>query len=88
MERKPLHRAGTRSRLPKAPAASSTRASCTAAGGADRRRLSAPPGDYHRGVARIELVREEDLADLLRLMRGYCEFYGVSPDGLLTIRAR
>jgi GNAT superfamily N-acetyltransferase len=29
---------------------------------------------------RVELVREEDLADLLPLMRGYCDFYGVAPD--------
>ena len=30
-------------------------------------------------MAPIELVREEDLEDLLRLMRAYCDFYGVSP---------
>ena len=27
----------------------------------------------------IATVREEDLADLLPLMRGYCDFYGVAP---------
>jgi GNAT superfamily N-acetyltransferase len=32
----------------------------------------------------IDAVREEDLADLLPLMRGYCDFYGVAtPDELL-----
>mgnify|MGYP000929463690 FL=1 len=28
----------------------------------------------------ISLVREEDLEDLLPLMRGYCDFYEVAPD--------
>ena len=27
----------------------------------------------------IERVREQDLPDLLELMRGYCDFYGVAP---------
>ena len=27
----------------------------------------------------IDLVREEDLDDLLPLVRGYCDFYGVTP---------
>lgn len=27
----------------------------------------------------ISIVREDDLADLLPLMRGYCEFYGTAP---------
>jgi GNAT superfamily N-acetyltransferase len=30
-------------------------------------------------MATIDLVREEDLGDLLPLMRGYCDFYGVAP---------
>lgn len=35
----------------------------------------------------IEPVREADLADLLPLMRGYCDFYGVAPsdDALLAL---
>lgn len=35
----------------------------------------------------IARVREEDLADLLPLMRGYCDFYAVSPsdDELLAL---
>lgn len=35
----------------------------------------------------IARVREEDLPDLLPLMRGYCDFYEVAPsdDGLLTL---
>jgi GNAT superfamily N-acetyltransferase len=37
--------------------------------------------------AEISLVREEDLEDLLPLMRAYCDFYGVSPsdDALLAM---
>jgi len=27
----------------------------------------------------LQLVEESDLAELLPLMRGYCDFYGVSP---------
>jgi GNAT superfamily N-acetyltransferase len=36
---------------------------------------------------RIELVGEEDLGELLPLMRGYCDFYEVSPsdDALLAL---
>jgi GNAT superfamily N-acetyltransferase len=36
---------------------------------------------------RIELVGEADLDELLPLMRGYCDFYGVSPsdDALLAL---
>ena len=36
---------------------------------------------------RIELVGEADLDELLPLMRGYCDFYGVSPsdDALLSL---
>jgi GNAT superfamily N-acetyltransferase len=30
-------------------------------------------------TAAIETVREEDLAELLPLMRSYCDFYGVDP---------
>ena len=35
----------------------------------------------------IARVREEDLTDLLPLMRDYCEFYGVAPsdEGLLLV---
>jgi GNAT superfamily N-acetyltransferase len=35
----------------------------------------------------IALVREEDLPDLLPLMRGYCDFYEVAPsdEGLLAL---
>src|SRR5919202_1827812 len=29
---------------------------------------------------RIEPVQEADLPDLLPLVRGYCDFYGVAPD--------
>ena len=29
---------------------------------------------------RIDVVGEQDLADLLPLLRGYCDFYGVAPD--------
>ncbi len=37
----------------------------------------------------ITRVREEDLEDLLPLMRGYCDFYEVSPsDGALLALAR
>jgi GNAT superfamily N-acetyltransferase len=31
------------------------------------------------GVTAIDLVRESDLAELLPLMRGYCDFYEVAP---------
>lgn len=36
---------------------------------------------------RITVVGEDDLADLLPLMRGYCEFYGTAPgdDALLRL---
>jgi GNAT superfamily N-acetyltransferase len=39
------------------------------------------------GAADIALVREEDLADLLPLMRAYCDFYEVAPsdDALLSM---
>ena len=35
----------------------------------------------------IDRVREEDLPDLLPLMRAYCDFYGVAPsdEGLLSL---
>ena len=35
----------------------------------------------------IALVREKDLDELLRLMRGYCDFYGMTPsdEGLLAM---
>ena len=37
----------------------------------------------------IEQVREEDLGDLLPLMRGYCDFYEVTPvDGMLLDLSR
>jgi GNAT superfamily N-acetyltransferase len=38
-------------------------------------------------MALIERVREEDLGELLPLMRGYCDFYGVDPsdDELLAM---
>jgi len=40
-------------------------------------------------MAAVEEVREEDLEDLLPLMRGYCEFYGVGPsDGDLLAMSR
>jgi GNAT superfamily N-acetyltransferase len=37
--------------------------------------------------ASIDVVGEEDLDDLLPLMRGYCDFYGVAPsdDALLSL---
>ncbi len=39
--------------------------------------------------ARISLVTEDDLPELLVLMRGYCDFYEVSPgDGDLEALAR
>jgi GNAT superfamily N-acetyltransferase len=40
-----------------------------------------------RSPAAIALVREEDLEDLLPLMRAYCEFYDVGPsdDALLAL---
>jgi ribosomal protein S18 acetylase RimI-like enzyme len=39
------------------------------------------------GAHSIELVTESDLADLLPLVRGYCDFYGVAPSdqGLLEL---
>jgi GNAT superfamily N-acetyltransferase len=39
-----------------------------------------------RGVS-IELVTEDDLPELLPLMRGYCDFYGAAPsdDALLAL---
>ena len=38
-------------------------------------------------MATIKLVRDGDLDDLLPLMRGYCDFYGVAPSdaGLLRL---
>ncbi|NLT05923.1 MAG: GNAT family N-acetyltransferase [Solirubrobacterales bacterium] len=38
-------------------------------------------------MAAIEIVRESDLRELLPLMRGYCDFYSVSPadDDLLAM---
>jgi GNAT superfamily N-acetyltransferase len=39
--------------------------------------------------AAIAVVREEDLDDLLPLMRAYCDFYGVAPtDGALLAMSR
>ena len=40
-----------------------------------------------RAGVRISAVGEEDLADLLPLVRGYADFYGVSPadDDLLAL---
>jgi len=40
-------------------------------------------------MAGIEIVRESDLRELLPLMRGYCDFYSVSPaDGDLLAMSR
>jgi len=40
-------------------------------------------------MAAIEPAREEDLEELLPLMRGYCDFYGVAPsDADLTTMSR
>jgi len=36
-------------------------------------------GAGHDAVLMIERVREQDLSDLLPLMRGYCDFYEVAP---------
>ena len=38
-------------------------------------------------MTRVELVGEDDLDELLALMRGYCDFYGVAPAdaGLLAM---